>query len=174
MEAPNLKSDRLIYEPLGIKHLSKKYLGWMNDEIVIKHLESGGNYTYRMLKEFLLKQEKNKILFWAIILKNSKVHIGNIKIDPINKVSNSGEYGILIGDRNTWGEGYGYEASKKIINYCFNSLKLSQITLGVKKKNYAAINLYKKLGFNTLKRKGNQDIYQNVSNESIRMSLRNE
>lgn len=146
----------------------------MNDEIVIKHLESGGNYTYRMLKEFLLKQEKNKILFWAIILKNSKVHIGNIKIDPINKVSNSGEYGILIGDRNTWGEGYGYEASKKIINYCFNSLKLSQITLGVKKKNYAAINLYKKLGFNTLKRKGNQDIYQNVSNESIRMSLRNE
>tara|TARA_B100002052_G_C15321534_1_gene349984 strand:- start:122 stop:505 length:384 start_codon:yes stop_codon:yes gene_type:complete len=127
-----------------------------------------------MLKEFLLKQEKNKILFWAIILKNSKVHIGNIKIDPINKVSNSGEYGILIGDRNTWGEGYGYEASKKIINYCFNSLKLSQITLGVKKKNYAAINLYKKLGFNILKRKGNQDIYQNVSNESIRMSLRNE
>ena len=146
----------------------------MNDDIVIKHLESCGNYTYRMLKQFLLKQEKNKILFWAIILKNSKVHIGNIKIDPINKVSNSGEYGILIGDRNTWGEGYGYEASKKIINYCFSSLKLSQITLGVKKKNYAAIHLYEKLGFNILKRKGNQDIYQNVSKESIRMFLRND
>ena len=102
------------------------------------------------------------------------VHIGNIKIDPINKVSNSGEYGILIGDRNTWGEGYGYEASKKIINYCFSSLKLSQITLGVKKKNYAAIHLYEKLGFNILKRKGNQDIYQNVSKESIRMFLRND
>ena len=67
----------------------------MNDDIVIKHLESGG-YTYNMLKEFLLKYEKNKILFWAIILKNSNVHIGNIKIDPIDKVSNSGEYLSLI------------------------------------------------------------------------------
>lgn len=173
MEAPNLESERLFYEPLGIKHLSKKYLGWMNDDIVIKHLESGG-YTYNMLKEFLLKYEKNKILFWAIILKNSNVHIGNIKIDPIDKVSNSGEYGILIGDRNSWGEGYAYEASKKIINYCFNSLKLSQITLGVKKKNLSAIKLYEKLGFNVIKRNDNQDIYQNVSKESIRMFLRND
>ena len=174
MKVPNLKSDRLIYEPLGIKHLSKQYLGWMNDHLVVEHLESGGNYTYEMLKNFLLKHEKNKILFWAIILKNSKTHIGNIKIDPIDKASNSGEYGILIGDRNSWGEGYGYEASKRIINFCFNSIKLSQITLGVKKKNYSAIKLYEKLGFNIIPRKGNQNIYQNVSNESIRMFIRNE
>lgn len=174
LKVPNLKSDRLIYEPLGIKHLSKKYLGWMNDDLVVKHLESGGNYTYEMLKNFLLKHEKNKILFWAIILKNSKTHIGNIKIDPIDKSSNSGEYGILIGDRNSWGEGYGYEASKRIINFCFNSIKLSQITLGVKKKNYSAIKLYEKLGFNVISRKGNENIYQNVSNESIRMFIRND
>jgi len=173
LKAQNLKSERLIYEPLGIKHLSKKYLLWMNDEEVIKYIESGGNYTYKMLKEFLLKHEENKILFWAIILRDSKTHIGNIKIDPIDEVNKSGEYGILIGDKNAWGKGFAFEASKTIIDFCFNSLKLSQITLGVKKKNLSAIKLYNKLGFKIYSRKDNRDIYCNVSNESIRMFIKN-
>ena len=44
----------------------------------------------------------------------------------------------------------------------------------VKKKNYSAIKLYEKLGFNVISRKGNENIYQNVSNESIRMFIRND
>ena len=174
MKAIELESERLFFRPLSLKHLSLAYVNWLNDLDVNKYLESRGNFTIKLLEDFLIEQEQKDILFWAIHLKDSNKHIGNIKIDPINYQDNSGEYGILIGDRNSWGEGYGYEASKRIINFCFNSIKLSQITLGVKKKNYSGIKLYEKLGFNVIPRKGNQNIYQNVSNESIRMFLRND
>ena len=42
-----------------------------------------------------------KILIDAIIIKENKVHTGNIKIDPINKLDMLGELGILVGDKNS-------------------------------------------------------------------------
>jgi RimJ/RimL family protein N-acetyltransferase len=80
-------------------------------------------------------------------LKSDDKHIGNIKIDPINLKLGTGEYGILMGDKNEWGKGYAKEASLTIIDYCFNIIGLRKITLGVISENISAINLYKKLGF---------------------------
>ena len=82
-----LKSKRLIFEPLGVKHLSQYYVDWMNDPLVIKYMNSGGDYSIEKLKNFLSNQERKKILFWAIIVKETNKHIGNIKIDPIDKKS---------------------------------------------------------------------------------------
>jgi RimJ/RimL family protein N-acetyltransferase len=53
----------------------------------------------------------------------------------------------MIGDRKEWGKGIAKEASERIIDYCFNSLNLKKLNLGVKKNNLNAIRLYKKLGF---------------------------
>ena len=35
-----LRSKRLIFEPIGLKHLSKQYVDWMNDPLVIKYMNS--------------------------------------------------------------------------------------------------------------------------------------
>jgi len=53
----------------------------------------------------------------------------------------------MIGDTNSWKKGYGKEVSEVVINFCFETLKLRKINLGVLKLNKAAINLYNKLGF---------------------------
>lgn len=148
MKAPELESDRLFYEPLGMNHLSNRYVYWMNDSEVNKYLESGGDYTIEKLEDFLKGVEQRPILFWAIRLKESGKHIGNIKIDPINQRNRIGEYGILIGEKSEWGKGYAKEASLRIIDFCFsNSLNLRKITLGVVEDNKAAFELYKKIGF---------------------------
>lgn len=147
MKAKVLYSDRLILKPLSVKHLSKEYVDWMNDNQVNNYLSSRGNYNLKILKNYLEEQEKKDILFWAIHLKKSNKHIGNIKIDPISLNKNSGEYGIMIGDKIEWGKGYAKEASKLVIKFCFNIIKLSEITLGVNIKNSKAINLYYGLGF---------------------------
>jgi RimJ/RimL family protein N-acetyltransferase len=117
-----LESQRLIYKPLSCKHLSIDYVNWMNDNNVIRYLETGGNYTLKMLSEYLKEVEKKNIYFWAIHLKESDKHIGNIKIDPINRRHGLGEYGIMMGDSKEWGKGYAFEASKRIIQYSFQSL----------------------------------------------------
>tara|TARA_A100001015_G_scaffold321496_1_gene452561 strand:+ start:1108 stop:2493 length:1386 start_codon:yes stop_codon:yes gene_type:complete len=165
-----LRSERLTYEPLNMKHLSEKYVNWMNDKDVNIYMSSGGDYTLEKLRLFLLDQQKKKILFWAIIKTNTKEHIGNIKIDPIDEKRKSGEYGIMIGNKLEWGKGYAKEASKTIIKYCFEEIGLNEITLGVNKSNINAIKLYDRLGFIKFNRKISPDKYYNIKDEIIRMS----
>lgn len=148
IKAPILESDRLLLKPLGITHHSQIYVYWMNDPEVNKFLESGGDYSLEKLYNFLIEVEQSNILFWAIHLKDSNKHIGNIKIDPINAKHRYGEYGIMMGDRTEWGKGYAKEASVLVINFCFSEeIDLRKVNLGVHSKNTAAVELYKKIGF---------------------------
>jgi len=71
-------SERLIYEPLGLKHLSNNYVKWLNDIDVIRFMESGGDYSIKKLEKYLINQERKKIFFWAIKLKKNGKHIGYI------------------------------------------------------------------------------------------------
>lgn len=144
---PILTSERLILKPLTIEHCSEIYVDWMNDPLVTLYLESGGNYTIEMLREYILSTVSKKTYFWAIHLRETGKHIGNIKIDPINTRHLYGEYGILMGDKGEWGKGYAKEASITVIDFCFEHLKLRKVNLGVVEKNISAVNLYKNLGF---------------------------
>jgi len=120
----------------------------MNDHEVTRYMEVFGDYSKDDLEKYLLVAEKNStLLFWAIHIKENNKHIGNIKIDPINRYHGFGEYGIMMGDKSEWGKGYAAEATKTIINYCFKEQGLHKIVLGVVEDNLPAVNLYKKLGF---------------------------
>lgn len=175
MKAVNLETERLSLRRLSLQeHLSETYVDWLNDVDVYKYLETGGNYTLSQLKTYLQEQEKKDIFFWAIHLKNSDKHIGNIKIDPIDNDKNSGEYGIMMGDKGEWGKGYAKEASICVINYCFEVLKLSQITLGVIEKNVGALKLYENMGFEIEGIIENKGVYAEELCNSIRMIKRND
>lgn len=169
MNPIELESERLVFEPLNNKHLSQSYVDWMNDKDVNKYLESGGDYTIKKLEKFLQQQEVKNILFWAIIVKETNCHIGNIKIDPIDTDKNSGEYGILMGEKLEWGKGYAKEASNRIIDFCFQELELSAITLGVIESNIRALKLYEYMGFEIYKVNRNVGIYDDVMCNSLRM-----
>lgn len=171
MKAIFLESERLYYKPLCIEHITKEYVNWINDHEVNKYLESGGDYTIEKLKAYIEEHEKKESLFWAIHLKDSNKHIGNIKIDPINIETNSGEYGILMGDKQNWGKGFAKEASIAIIEYCFEELKLSKITLGVIEDNIKAASLYKKIGFTIDEIIKELGTYNNKLSNALRMSL---
>jgi ribosomal-protein-alanine N-acetyltransferase len=173
MKAVNLESERLVFLPLSLKHLSQEYVDWLNDFEVNRYLESRQGYNKKLLENFLKEQERKDILFWAIHTKEKNKHIGNIKIDPINLESNSGEYGILIGDKSSWGKGYAKEASSKIIHYCFDTLNLSKITLGVVSENKKAIKLYEKLGFKRERIVKKFGVYDGKECDSIRMIKNN-
>ena len=146
-DIPVLENNRLILKPLNKTFLSNDYVDWMNDPNVIKYLSSGGDYTLQKLSEFLEGVEENPKYFWAITLKESNRHIGNIKIDPINYKKHYGVYGIMIGDKDYWGMGIAREASLLVIDFCFNKLNLKSISLVFNKANVTALKLYEKIGF---------------------------
>lgn len=147
MKVPFLSSERLFLKPISEDHISDIYLSWLNDSEVLKFLETEMPYSIEKLQDYILDAKQKKLLFWGIHLKDSGLHIGNIKIDPINFRHGLGEYGILMGNRNEWGKGYAKEASWEVIKHCFQDLNLRKITLGVVEENISAYVLYKKLGF---------------------------
>jgi ribosomal-protein-alanine N-acetyltransferase len=171
MKAKILETNRLLLTPLNLTFLSYKYVQWMNNPLVYRFLETGGNYTLELLREYLLEVEKKDIHFWAILLKSNNKHIGNIKIDPINEKHNTGEYGIMIGDVDEWGKGYAKEASERVINECFKELKIRKITLGLLKPNKEAFRLYENLGFETEGILKQQCLFEGTYVDVIKMGL---
>ena len=168
-----LQSDRLVFRPISLVYLTERYVSWLNNPEVYKYLETGGNYTLEMLKDYLIEVEHKKMLFWGIHIKHSDEHIGNIKIDPVNRRHGLGEYGILMGEPSQWGKGYAKEASLRILDYSFTIQNLRKITLGVVSSNAAAVHLYKSLNFEIEGVYKKHGYYQGEYIDVIRMALFN-
>ncbi len=169
-----LHSERLVYRPLNSAYCTETYLQWLNDEEVNRYLEIFEPYTRDQLKSFLDGVDKNdRLLFWAIHLKENDKHIGNIKIDPINRYHGYGEYGIMMGDRSEGGKGYAAEASNRIIEYCFKEEGLRKINLGVVEGNTSAVNLYKKIGFQQEGLYKKHGLYNHQYHNLLRMAIFN-
>lgn len=173
MKAKVIETERLILKPLSLDHLSQEYVDWLNDEEVYRYLETGGNYTLAMLKDYLKDVIKKDIFFWGIHIKENDKHIGNIKIDPINKRHGVAEYGIMMGRRSEWGKGYAKEATNKVIDFCFHELNIRKLTLGVVADNTTAVELYKKVGFIAEGVYKQHGFYHNKYCDTIRMALFN-
>ena len=170
---PILETDRLFLKPLNKNYLSKEYVVWLNDPEVNKYMSSGGDYTIQKLSEYLDDVEKNPKYFWAIILKESNRHIGNIKIDPINYKEQHGVYGIMIGDKNYWGKGIAREASLRVIDFCFNKLNLKRISLLFSRSNKSALKLYEKIGFSQEVNFNEDNNFEKEFYDNIRMNIFN-
>lgn len=169
-----LKSTRLTLRPLALSHCTDRYVEWMNDPQVYQFLETGGNYKIEDLRSYLESvAQNNEMLFWAIHITEGDRHIGNIKIDPVNKRHGLGEYGIMMGDRSEWGKGYADEASRLVLEHCFTDLNLRKITLGVVSSNLAAVHLYKKLGFKIEGRYKDHGLYAGTYHDILRMAIFN-
>ncbi len=142
-----LKGENVSLRPIKLDD-APRFVRWLKDEEVRKFLSANP-------KEISLKEEKEWIKSLAKKKKSEKhfaidtkenIHIGSLSLS-LNLKNKSAELGILIGDKNYWGKGYGAEATQLLLNYGFTKIRLHRIGLGVYAYNKRAINLYKKLGF---------------------------
>ena len=83
----------------------------------------------------------------GIFESSEKRHIGNIKFEPIDFESKSSWIGILIGDINWRRMGVGSEVITTCMQWMQVEFGIKEFYLGVDSSNFAAINLYKKVGF---------------------------
>jgi len=74
-------------------------------------------------------------------------HIGNCGFNDMDWRNRSSEFGIMIGDKTAWNQGYGTEAVKLLLKLAFETLNLNRIFLRVFQTNPRAIRAYEKAGF---------------------------
>ena len=74
-------------------------------------------------------------------------HIGNCMIYDIDTIGGQCEIGILVGNRNYWGSGYGREAVGLLINECFKMDNMKRLYLHTLAWNARARRAFAGCGF---------------------------
>jgi RimJ/RimL family protein N-acetyltransferase len=147
MKVPFLIGERLYLRPLDEDDLDR-CLRWINDPEIVVTLGRRTPMSRTTEREWLLGQYKDDHnLALAIVLKDGDRHVGNAGLHAISSFNRSAEFGLLIGDKDVWGEGYGPEAGRLILDHGFRQLGLHRIFLRVFSFNERAQRVYAKLGF---------------------------
>lgn len=163
------QSDNIDYIKVS-KLLIPDYLEMINNKNISKLLSPKMKIcTYDDELNWVEKKLKNNSLIFSMIERQTQKFIGNIELMDVNE--KSAEIGIVITE-NFQGKHYGTEALKKIIDYGFNVLNLSELNLVVFSHNTRAIRCYKKLGFKEYKVVNNVAVIDDQSVNDIYMKLK--
>src|SRR5262249_1517838 len=76
-------------------------------------------------------------------------HIGAIGFHQVDWKNRTAEVGIVIGDKEWWGRGYGTDAVRALARWAIDELALNRIWLRVFEDNTRGIRAYEKVGFKT-------------------------
>lgn len=126
------------------------YHRWRNDIEVMKstapfldiyHIEE----TEEFVNQVILGSQSSKS--YIIVEKESNKPIGITSLTNIDYKNRSAEFIIDIGDKTSWGKGYGAESMKLLLDYSFLEMNLHRVFLRVFSFNNRAIKLYGKMGF---------------------------
>ena len=77
--------------------------------------------------------------------------IGNCMYYDLDTVNREAELGIVIGDRDYWSDGYGYDAVTTLLDHMFNARNLKRVYLHTLEWNTRAQKSFSKSGFNPVK-----------------------
>ena len=173
-----LETDRLIlraweitdlddfFEYASVEGVGEK-AGWEHHKSKDKSLE--------ILKMFM---EEKKV--FAIVLKENQKAIGSIGIEELGKELDkdldnlSGrELGYVL-NKDYWNKGIMTEAVSKVVDYCFNTLKLNFLMASYFNHNIASKKVLENLNFKFYKDIIIETGYNNIKEKSTLMLLKND
>lgn len=148
MNAVKLVGHVIYLTPLSMDDISEKYVEWLNDPVVCRDNSHGSvrNTLARTTDYVESVQNSETTMAFAIRLKSSAEHVGNVSLQKIDRGNESAELAILIGEKAAWGLGVGTDAYRLLIDYGFNELNLNRICSGQTTRNSAMIRVCEKVG----------------------------
>jgi RimJ/RimL family protein N-acetyltransferase len=118
---PEVRQYLLMYEPMS----EAKEEQWFEE-----HLQS---------KDFIFGIEVRTDDGWVLI--------GNLALNNIDWKNRSATFGIVLGEKDYWGQGYGTDAARTMLKFAFEELNLHRVMLDVYDFNPRAMRCYEKVGF---------------------------
>jgi RimJ/RimL family protein N-acetyltransferase len=122
--------------------------GWINDRRQVLF-----NAPYKPVSELQhqawfesIQAKDDTVIFGIRLVKTNKL-IGSCQLHKINYIHRSAELQIRLGNSSKWGEGYGTEAVRLLLDFAFKDLNLKRVHLHVFGTNTRAIRVYEKVGF---------------------------
>ena len=126
---------------------ANKMMETLNDKSVTSTMRiSLRSFSLDECKSYILNSNKdNKNIDFAIT-DESDNWVGTISLKNIDYSKKEAEYAIIT-SKDVHGKGYSQKATKEILEYAFNELKLDKVYLYVSVNNIRANKFYQKVGF---------------------------
>jgi RimJ/RimL family protein N-acetyltransferase len=141
-----LTTPDLRLEQLSIKHFEGLFAG-INEPESRRLTGTHTIFTPQAVQDFLEKLPSSPDRTdWAIIRESDNVFLGEVVLNDLNADNQNMNFRIALGQKYL-GQGYGTQATRAVIDYGFDMVKLHRISLGVLAFNPRAKRVYEKCGF---------------------------
>jgi RimJ/RimL family protein N-acetyltransferase len=149
----NIVGDKVALGPRR-RDLLPLYLKWINDFEVVRNLGIALRpMTWEDEEAWYERTSKNESSVNFTVYECATLRpIGNTGLFSIDHVNRTAEFGILIGEKDCWGKGYGTETTSLVLDYGFTALGLHNIMLRVMSYNQRGIRAYTRVGFKEIGR----------------------
>ena len=142
-----LETPRLRIEPFGEAWLSERYVAWLNDPDVVRYSENRHRrHTIESCREYLASFIGTPHYYWAIVTRSpGPCHIGNITayLTPEHGIA---DIGIMVGEKSSWGAGYGGEAWMAVCDYLLREVGVRKLTAGTLSVNRGMLSIMNRVG----------------------------
>jgi len=132
------------------RDLAPVYQRWMNDLEVSRTLTAHWRVPFTVEDEIewfeQARRDPTRRVF-TIYERSTWRPIGNTGLHQIDHRHGTAEFGIMIGEADARGRGYGTEATRLMLDYAFTVLGLHNVMLRVYAYNLPAHRAYSKAGF---------------------------
>jgi RimJ/RimL family protein N-acetyltransferase len=169
---PKLTGEKCSLAPVAAED-GELWARWLNDLEVVLPL---GDEAYEMIpgevaQGWASSEAKASNPVFTILERVSGQAIGRCALFSINNTDRSSMCGIFIGEKSLWGQGYGSEALRLLLDYAFNLLNLNSVMLGVFAFNQRALAVYQKIGFREIGRRRQARIFAGKKYDVILMDI---
>jgi RimJ/RimL family protein N-acetyltransferase len=146
--ATPLRTERLVLRTLTVADATERYLGWMRDPNATRFLESRlVDHDLGSLRDYIASCNDSPVSMLLGICLMDGIHIGNIKLGPIDPYHQHAAIGLLIGERDQWGKGYATEAILALTAHAFHELGLEKLYAGCYASNVGSSRAFLKAGW---------------------------
>jgi ribosomal-protein-alanine N-acetyltransferase len=146
---PILTTERLTLRKLLITD-EQEIFTLRSDSEINKYLDRQISNTIDDARNFINKVNENinkgDSLYWAITLRDKNILVGTICLFSFSDENDKCEIGYEL-LTNFQGQGIMKEASEKVIDYSFNTIKVQKIEAFLHRDNQSSIKLLEKLSF---------------------------
>lgn len=139
-----IKYNNVKLRKIKLTDINKQYQSWLNDKDVIKYLNV--NFKKKIFIKDIIKYVKSIIKFkndnlYAVIYVSKlkkQIHVGNIRVGPIDRFHKVSPVGYIIGDKRFWNKNLGTIMIKKIKEICKKKHKIKKIYCNVSEFNISS------------------------------------
>ena len=129
-------------------NVGEKCVDWLNDYDVVRYTEQRfTHHTESEIKSYVkhILSSESEFLYGIF---HEGIHIGNLKIGPINTQHQVADIGYIIGEKTYWGKGVMTEAIRIASGFCKEIYKLKKLQQRFMKTTRLPYKYYRTMGSN--------------------------